>query len=253
MLLVVASPWDEAARALVDRWEPHGAGLLSVSDLSRAGWRHYPGDPGRSRAVVDGKVVATSDISGVLTRLPAITEQEIPHIVPEDRSYAATEMTAFLTFWLSTLKCPVLNRPSASSLCGPSWRSEQWTLRASRLGLPVAPRHRHTPPFGAGTPTPGDGSSSSLADADVGAVQVTVVGDRCVGAADEDLARQARLLAAAAGVDLLAVLFSVPESGSRFVDAHLWVNLYDEEVDEALLHYFFSMRTQPSSPEGGRS
>jgi hypothetical protein len=59
MLLVIASPWDEAARALVERWEPQGASLLTVSDLSKGGWRHYPGDPDSSRAVVGGKVVAT--------------------------------------------------------------------------------------------------------------------------------------------------------------------------------------------------
>lgn len=251
MLVVVASPWDEAARALVERWEPHGAGLLTVDDLSRAGWRHYLEDPYRSRAVIDGRVVETGDISGVLIRLPAVTEQELPKIVAEDRAYAAAEMTAFLTYWLSTLKCPVLNQPSPSCLCGPSWWPEQWTQVASRLGLPVAPRRRYTPPFAEGISAAMDEPLFSFTDAHAGAVQMTVIGDRCIGAGDEDLARQARLLATAAGVDLLAVVFSGPEAGSQFVDAHLWVDVSDEAVEESLLNYFSSHAHMSSSQGGG--
>ena len=252
MIVVVASPWDEAAHTLVERWEPHGAGLLTVNDLSRAGWRQYLKDPDRSRAVIDGRVVATSDISGVLTRLPAVTEQELPAIVSEDREYAAVEMTAFLTYWLSTLECPVLNQPSPSCLCGPSWRPEQWTLAASRLGLPVAPRRRYTPLYDEGTSAAVDEPPFSFADSHAGAVQMTVIGDRCIGAGDEDLARQARLLATAAGVDLLAVVFSGPEAGSQFVDAHLWVDVWDNAVSESLLDYF-SSPAQRSSLQGGAS
>jgi hypothetical protein len=250
MLVVVASPWDEAAHALVERWEPHGAGLLTVNDLSTAGWRQYLEDPDRSRAVIDGRVVATSDISGVLTRLPAVTEQELPAIVSEDRDYAAVEMTAFLTYWLSTLECPVLNQPSASCLCGPSWRPEQWALAASRLGLPVAPRRRYTPPFGKGATADIDDLPFSFADAHAEAVQMTVIGDRCIGSGDEDLARQARLLATAAGVDLLAVVFSGPEVGSQFVDAHLWVDVWDNAVSESIFGYFSSPAQRTSLQRG---
>jgi len=250
MLVVVASSWDEAARTLVKRWEPHGAGLLTVNDLSRAGWAHYLEDPDRSRAVIGGRVVATGDISGVLTRLPAVTDQELSAIVAEDRAYAATEMTAFLMYWLSTLECPVLNQPSASCLCGPSWRPEQWTLAASRLGLPVAPRRRHTPPFGQGISAAMDEPLFSFPDTHTGVVQMTVIGDRCIGAGDEELARQARLLATAPGVDLLAVVFSGPEAGSQFVDAHLWVDVSHDAVEESLLDYF-SSHAHTSSLQGG--
>jgi hypothetical protein len=159
-------------------------------------------------------------------------------------------MTAFLTYWLSTLKCPVLNQPSASCLCGTSWRSEQWALTASRLGLPVTPRHRYTPPFGEGKSAVVDEPPFSFTETHAGAVQVTVVGDHCIGAGDEDLARQARLLATAADVDLLAVLFSGPEDGSQFVDAHLWVDVSDDAIDEPLLDYFSSHARAPS-PQGG--
>jgi hypothetical protein len=48
---------------------------------------------------------------------------------------------------------------------------------------------------------------------------------------------------------LLAVLFSGPEAGSQFVDAHLWVNVSDDAIDAPLLDYFSSPRA--SSPQGG--
>jgi len=252
MLVVVASSWDEAARALVERWAPYEAGLLTVDDLSTAGWAYYLEDPDHSRAVIGGRVVATGDICGVLTRLPAVTEQELATIVADDRAYAAAEMTAFLTSWLSRLKCPVLNQPSASCLCGPSWRPEQWMLAASRLGLSVAPRHRYIPPFGEDTSAVLDELPFSFADAHAGAVQMTIIGDRCIGDGADDLARQARLLATAAGVDLLSVLFSGPEAGSQFVDAHPWVDVSDDAVGESLLEYF-SSHAHTSSPRGGES
>jgi len=251
MLVVVASLWDEAARSLVERWEPHGAGLLTVDDLCRAGWRHYVEDPACSRAVIGGSMVATGDISAVLTRLPAVAEQELSAIVAEDRAYAAAEMTAFLAYWLSTLKCPVLNQPSPVCLCGPIWRPEQWAQTASRLGLPVAPRRRHTPPFGEGISAGMDEAPSSFANAYTGAVQMTVIGDRCIGAGDENLARQARLLATTAGVDLLVVVFSGPEAGSEFVEAHFWADVSDDAVRESLLEYFSHGRTP--SLQGGAS
>jgi hypothetical protein len=250
MLVVVASLWDEAARALVERWEPHGAGLLTVDDLCRAGWRHYVEDPARSRAVIGGRVVATGDISAVLTRLPAVAEQELSAIVADDRAYAAAEMTAFLAYWLSTLKCPVLNQPSPLSLCGPIWRPEQWAQTASRLGLPVAPQRRYTPPFGEGISAGMEEPPTSFANANAEAVQITIIGDRCIGAGDEDLARQARLLATTVGVDLLVVVFSGPEAGSEFVDAHLWADVSDDAVSESLLEYF-SSHGHTSSLQGG--
>jgi hypothetical protein len=232
VIVVVAAPSDATARALVARWEEHGARLLTVADLTAPGWRVYTEDPERSRAVVGGEVVATEDIAGVVMRLPAITAQDVPVLAAEDRAYAATEMTAFLLYWLSSLSCPVLNRPSAPGLCGPAWRSEQWAMTAARLGLDAEVRRRRVPAFERDAPAPSSPTPAPPAQPPSDVVEVAVVGDRCPGTDDEELARQARLLAGAAGAETLTVCFA----GSRFLDATRWVDVRDDEVADALLH-----------------
>jgi len=111
MLVVVASHYDEAARSLVDRWANQEARLLTCEDLSVVGWRYSMSGKDEvssslldSTAVVDGQVVGVEEISGVLTRLPCVFEQELLHIVPDDRAYIASEMNAFLISWLSELE-----------------------------------------------------------------------------------------------------------------------------------------------------
>lgn len=215
--------------------------MLTATDLSTPGWRVLTSDLAGSRAVADGTVIPVSSITGVLVRLPAITESELPMIAAADRTYAAQEMTAFLTYWLSSLPCPVLNRPTASSLCGPNWRSERWVLTAARLGLPVSPRKRRTPAF-SGEPSPAD----LLSWPDDGRVAATVVGDRCVGTQDEVVAARARMLASAAGVDLLSAHFSGQGAGSRFFEAHTWVNLNDAQTADAIGDYFATAQPLPA-------
>lgn len=239
MIVIVASRADGAAHRAAARWRSVPARLLTVDDLTSPGWRIYTDDPARSRAVVEGEVVATDDIKGVLTRAPAITERELPMLAAEDRQYAATEMTAFLVYWLSSLRCRVLNRPSAASLCGPTWRSEQWTLTAARLGLEAEPRHRHVRGFdedAAAAPYRPAAPQRPAPDE----FSVTVIGERCFGTDDGAVADHARALADAAGVEMLVVRFAGSRSEPRFVDAHRWVDLRDEALADALLAHLTS-------------
>ncbi|MCF2149994.1 hypothetical protein IQ276_026895 [Desmonostoc muscorum LEGE 12446] len=247
MLVVVASRHDKAAEALVANWSAYGASLLTPENLSVAGWRHYvrgggdEGDEGAggaggatsssssssSSAVVGGVTIALDQITGVLTRLPSIFEQELLHIIPEDRGYVAAEMNAFLISWLSSLKCPVLNRPTPTYLLGPAWRPEQWVYAAAQLGIPVRPVRRQ---------------SSLLASVrpqvmEKPAVKVTVVGDRCLGEVEKPLASHARRLADAAQVDLLTVNFSSRESSAELLGADLWVDISAPDVADAILEY----------------
>ncbi len=236
VIVVVASRRDARAARLLGARSRDDVRALTPPDLSTPGWRVLTGDPLDSRAVVQGEVVPTSSITGVLTRLPAITESELPVMADEDRAYAAGEMTAFLAYWLSSLRCPVLNRPTASSLCGPNWRTERWLLEAARLGLPVARRHRRTPAFGDDSPATASFDASTLSDD--GLVAATVVGDRCIGTGDEVVASRARMLATAAGVDLLRAHFSGQGEGSRLLDANPWVDLHDARTADAIADYF---------------
>ncbi len=225
MLLVVAGRQDRQARDLVERWSGSGAGLLTCEDLSVAGWRYLLSDPENSTLVIGGRSIAAEEISGVLTRLAYVSERELVRIAREDRRYVAAEMTAFLRSWLSSLECPVLNRPVPTSLSGPGWCHEQWIHAAARLGIPVRPvRRRIAFPAGApeDEPVPPD-------------ITVTVVGERCLGPVD--LAGRARRLARAARVELLCVRFGETGDGPELLGADAWPDASSPEVAGAILEY----------------
>src|SRR5262245_2467532 len=152
--MIVASRSDEAARILTHRWRALGAVLVTSSDLSAVGWRDHVGRHAGATAGIDGRVVSTDDITGVLTRLAAVEERELTHIVPDDRAYVAQEMTAFLVSWLSGLSCPMLNRPTPGCLAGPPWRRERWIHEAARLHIPVIPVRRGVSPGLSAAPEP---------------------------------------------------------------------------------------------------
>ena len=228
VIVIFASRYDLSSRPLAAQWSAHDARLLTCDDLSVAGWRHYLNSDlnseNASTAVVDGKIVATEDISAVLIRWPGVFEQELTYIQVADRGYVAREMMAFLVSWLSGLKCPVINCPTPVNLSGPAWRLEQWTYTAANLGIPVRKAVRQV------THKRELNENSKLESQ----VSVSVVGDRCFGKVDESLLDQSRRLAVAAGVSLVGVSFSGPEAGSFFTGADLLPQLSEETADAVL-------------------
>ena len=207
MLLVVADPRDATAASLVDRWERHAARLLRPADLTCGGWRHEPGAPERGQAVVGGDAVPCREIRGVLTRLPAVDPATLGHADEALGAFVAAEMTAFLLAWLTSLRCPVVNRPRPTCLAGPGWSRERWLLRARALGQPVS------------SDAPGDAPPS-----------VTVACGSCSDGGRPALGRRAQALAAAAGADILAVTFAGADDDAPVNGA--WPVPY--EVDDAL-------------------
>ena len=225
MLVVLARTSDSAAQKLVDCWRANGAALLSPQDLSVQGWR-YTADPKLDTAVVQGRVVPVVGIEGLLSRLAGVLEEDLNQIVVADRAYVAAEMNAFLLAWLSRLPCRVLNRPTATSLCGPGMRREQWIALAGRIGIPVRPFRRRTAMTHDPTREARDPSD----------MVVTVLGDRCLGTVDTLRAADAKRVARAAGVELLTVYFSAPPN-SVFIDATLWPNSIDDDLAKAIRQY----------------
>lgn len=225
MLIVLANRQDGAALSLATRWQSHDVHVVTPEGLSVEGWRYEVSSPANSRAVIANRPVAADEITGVLTRLPCVSDQDLPHFMPADRSYAASEMTAFLLAWLSGLSCPMLNRPVPGCICGPTWRTEQWVRFAAHLGIPVAPVHRKAPEAAAPP------SESPL-------TEVVVVGNQCIGEVDPVLADRARVLAKAAGVGLLLVYFTGPDPDNKFVNASLWPDLWQPAITDAILDYF---------------
>jgi hypothetical protein len=177
--------------------------------------------------VADGQVLGSEEIAAVVTRLPWVSEFELPQIVPADRAYVAAEMGAFLLAWLSELACPVANRPSPNCLCGPFWRHERWVAEAARAGLTVESARSSVNAYGA----------EYVPSSSPGRISVTVVGERCFGEADEQLLAQSRSLARATGVETLTVHFSDSGAGMRFLTANPWPRLEEDEVASALLDH----------------
>lgn len=237
MLLILASRWDTTAQDIAAAWSDQPVRVMTARDLSHAGWCQSLGtrdatvrdgavrdDPAvhRGRAVIAGQPIADEEIHGVLTRLPWVTDTELPEVVAPDRSYIAAEMSAFLLCWLADLACPVLNKPTPTCLSGPGWRAERWALAAAATGMTVRAVRRDT--------------RSSEAPVDIaGSTYVTVVGSQVLGEVAADLAHRARHLAELAGVSLLALRFSSNERGAEFLGADVFPSLDDEVVRRAVL------------------
>jgi hypothetical protein len=229
-LLVVASPFDAAARDFVDRHGAVGAMLLTPRDLSREGWRFHLGDADNAVVVASGRRLAAREIRGVLTRLYAVSQNELPHIASEDRAYVAAEMTAFLLAFLTGLSVRVANRPTPLCLCGRHWSEERWRRAAYALGLATEPAHRKVM------------LGSTMTAEPAGSV-VTVVGDRCFGdALDVGLAEAARGLAQAAGAELLAVEFDGCHAGAAVRRATPLVDLGDARIAAATVALFGDLK-----------
>lgn len=192
MLLVLAHAGDEIARGLAAAWAPE-AHLVAPRDLSARGWRHFAVGGGDDSIGVGGEIIRTTEVSGVLVRIAAVLPTDLAHIAAEDRIYVAAEMTAFLQSLLASLRCPVVNRPRATSLMGPGWTPERWRAAAVAAGIEIA----------------GDQAGEL----------VTVVAGDCFGAADARIAERAVSLARLARVELLPVRMT---ADACFVRAEPW-------------------------------
>jgi hypothetical protein len=227
MIVIVANRWDPTPRLVAARRGFPTFATLTAEDLSAAGWRQrlhsLDGD-----AVVERKVLPDKEITGVLTLLPRVFEDELVEVVPVDRSYVAAEMTSFLFFWLSRLRCPVLNRPTPTCLSGPYWRREKWVHVAAQAGIPVDPVRRQQ--MSPGFPI----QEEALVPAGATA---TVIGDRVFGECEPALHLQALSLARLAQVDFLSIQFSGPERGAHFVGANVFPDLSDDKVTDSILEY----------------
>lgn|SRR5574337_1144287 len=226
MLVILASRYDVGAESVVEKRIHDDIHLLTCDDLSVNGWRYDIKDVD-SVGVIDGKIVHSKDITGVITRLPYVTENELVRIIKEERQYVAAEMMAFLSSWLHGLRCTVLNRPTPTCLSGPNWRNEMWVRTAASLGIPVVAVNKSV--------SVTDTASEPNAD-----TVVTVVGNRCIGSTDSEIIRQSILIAKAARVEMLSVKFSYVYEEYKFVGATTSVNILDNQIMDLIVQYVYS-------------
>ena len=217
MLLVLASKWDEQAAEFVRSCED--TRLLTPDDLSVAGWKFRSSCPEEGVTVAAGECIPTKEITGVYTKLPCVMPHELLQIAPNERDYVAAEMHAFLVAWLSTLRCPVVNRPTPGYLAGPAWGPERWMWEGARHGIPAAGLDRDSD-FDSALPPAGS--------------VITVMGKAILGTDEPQLRAYATLMAQIAKVTALTVHF---EKG-RLHFASSYIDIGNEAIRWALLNHF---------------
>lgn len=208
MILVLAADGDVEAARFVQGWDAPRAHLLTPMDLSTPHWLHAMQHSNSNQFGIRNEPYRTKDISAVLVLLPGIRDTDLLQIVPEDRAYVAAEMNAFLFFWLSDLKCPVINQPQAGSLMGPAWGLERWRWEAHAAGFPLWTQAIER-----------DGVKS-----------ISVVGEEVYGDADH-FVREAALQLARSANTLLLTLMLVND---QFLYAHARPELNNQQVVQAL-------------------
>jgi hypothetical protein len=232
MRFVLAHGRDEPARALVRRWGSLAC-LVTPADLHRSRYNLNIDRRGVARASVNHEGSGAVVPEAVVTRLGGVTGAELARIRPEDREYAAAEVTAFLLAWLDACLCPVLNPPVAGSLNGPPWYPEQWAMAASRAGLTVRRVQRCAAlgqsdhePWGARPPVPA---------AETGpAVAVTVVGDRWFGRVHPLVGQRLCAVARDAGTPLLGATVDGQGDGATVSGLTAWPDVGRPEVADAI-------------------
>lgn len=222
MLLILAHEHDVAARALADRWGSDAV-LLTGVDLRRARWGLEMDRDGRVRAELARADGTPLPVTGVVSRLGAIGDADLVGVHPQDRPYAAAELTAFLTAWLDACPAPVLNPPTTMALNGPAWYPEQWAAAATSVGLRVDVVRRVEP------------DAPPAVDPEwTDAVHVHVVGDTCFGDVHSVVGGKLSALARLAGAPLLSAVVSGVEPDARVRDISVWPDLSDPAVADAL-------------------
>lgn len=228
MYIILASQVDETAKELIPYFPSGSTRILTPSDLSQPGWCIHTADPESSIFVVGGEPVCSSEINGVLCLLPCVFAPELVQIEKEGRDYVASEMTAFLKFWLSSLSCPILNPPTAGCLSGPNWRREQWARAALDAGLQVSPFVRRTSP------------QCSSHKSEERMVTVTLIGNKELNENESGLSGQVRDLAKVAGVNLLHVTFMKTKRNNSylFYDANTFPSLQGPRATQLIMDCF---------------
>jgi hypothetical protein len=227
MLLVLCSRADTAAHAFVTRFAEDGVRSLTCAGVSQKGWKMALRDKGGAAeveliAAIDGKRVRQDEIEGVITRLGYVSENELGHIVAEDRPYVAAEMHAFLFAFLEALPCGIVNPPSPSCLYGPNMRALQWRRLVRELGIPVERDFRAV----------GAGPNSYPC------IDVTVIGEYAIGNPPRCALRWTQQLAERVGVPYLTARFADVQGSLCFSGADTYPNIKSEEIACTLVDSF---------------
>jgi hypothetical protein len=187
--------------------------LVLVEDLFHATrWEHRLDADGThlNFTMADGRRIDASRVRGAINRVLAPAPMSSQGTA--DADYIQAELYAFYLSWLKGLGGLVVNRATATGLCGPWLHASQWTLCAGRSGLQTR-RYRQ----GAALHSP----SSAARTTDGGLRRVvTFQGELFGSEVPASVAQGCARLADAADIAMLGIDFEVDASGRwLFADA----------------------------------
>jgi len=235
MILVLASIVDEAAAAFASELgSATVASLLTCADLASAPLNlHHPNFEA-STITVGGEAISVGLLTGVVNVLPVILPDEILFYDEAEREYQAAEMHALLTFFLTRVACPVINRATATSLTGPFLNPFGWRQLARSLGIAVANLQMRSDPSVNPFAVPA-GSDS---------VEVACLGSRVIVTSNTLADERTIALAQRAGVEYLRVVYLRDGNDDlRYLTAHTIPDLSSAPTRAEIAEYF--ARRQP--------
>lgn len=202
---------NDAAAVLVGMFPEGAASLVTASNFNESFKAGISvGDFARSGLTVGGTGVTAAEIRGVVSTISHFLPQEFYYIEAEDRDYVCSELGAFMIYFLSELRCPKLNPPSARRLTGLGMHCIEWSRAAERSGVPVmAARIRN------GTPEAADDPRG------LRYLRSTIIGDAVVGdPAPDRVGGYMRTLSRAFSMPYLSCVFA-SQGGDDFLLADL--------------------------------
>lgn len=202
---------------------PVEAEVVSLEELAAGpSTLHDPGFE-RSELTVSGARIRVGELRGVVNLVPAVPPELLTFYAEEEREYQAGELHAWLSFFLSSLRCRVVNRPTPVSLTGPALTALSWTRISRAAGIAAAPLTAESSDVRAALREP-------MPDGD----DVVCVGGRVVSPAGSPSEAAALRLAEAAGVVYLRAWF---DRDSRLLGATSVPDLRPESTRRALADY----------------
>jgi hypothetical protein len=139
VILVLAEARDEHNAALAGSFGPARAAVVTPLDLAaEPSALHHPRFHDSWITAQDAHV-PVGEIEAVITLIAAINPSSLACYDESEREYQAAELHAWLTFFLASLRCRVINPPSPLSLSGPVLAPFGWRRLAEQCGIPLAP------------------------------------------------------------------------------------------------------------------
>ena len=148
MFLVLTNNDDATAmsvyKELCARQGADRVAFLNDKELSvGTGWS-YTHDNNITRTTLrlrDGRCVTSDDITAVFNRLRYLDSANFVTFDVRDREYGVGEMFALLLSWLTSLRCPVVNRAGVRGFSYSNRTILEWFKLAGEVGLPTRAAH----------------------------------------------------------------------------------------------------------------